>query len=71
MDVNEYALDRLVQDKLRDARAAAACRALTRDVRPWRPSFRVRLGAVLIALGERLAAPVPRRSCVTPGVGRG
>jgi hypothetical protein len=71
MDFNEYAIDTLVQEKLRDARAAATSRAVTRGARPGRPTLRVRVGAALIALGERLAAPVPQRPCATPSAGRG
>lgn len=55
-DFNEYELDRLVRDRLADARAEAARRAL-RPVRPRR--VRGELGRALIALGEWLAEPAP------------
>jgi hypothetical protein len=61
MDFNEYVLERLVREKLHDARAASARRALV-DSRPPHVALRARAGAALIALGERLAGtPVPLR----------
>ena len=56
MDFNEHALERLVRDRLADARAHAARRAL-RPVRPRR--VRVELGRLLIALGHWLVEPAP------------
>ena len=64
MELNEYALQMLADDKLREARAHAARRGLAARAR--RPTFRARLGVVLIAAGERLlAASVPPRPPVT------
>ena len=86
VDANEYLLEILVREKLDEARAMTARRALVRDSRPARAPLRARVGAALIALGERVggtvapragaAAPrasatAPRRSCATPSAGRG
>ena len=63
MDGNEYLLEMLVREKLDEARAARACHILATRVRPPRAPFRARLGAALIALGERLAGtPASARS---------
>jgi hypothetical protein len=59
MDDNDYALERYVRDRLADARAQAARRAL-RPARPRR--VRVELGRALIALGQWLAQPSPARA---------
>ena len=79
MEVNEYTLEILVREKLDDARAAAARRALVVGSRPPRVPLRARVGAALIALGERLGGatapragtPAPRESCATPGASHG
>ena len=64
MDINEYVLEWLVLEKLQDARAATARRALVLGSRPPRVALRGRVGAALIALGERLAGtPVSLRPC--------
>ena len=65
MDVNEYALEMLARQRLDEARACAARRALVCRLRARRPSLRERFGAALIALGERVVGASP------PGVARG
>ncbi len=55
MDTNLYALEVMARDRIETARAAAARRALL-PRRPAGPALRVRLGVVLIALGQRLLA---------------
>src|SRR5262245_65662114 len=68
MEMNAYILDRLVREKLDEARALSARHALVRVSRPPGSMLRARLGAALITIGERLAGvPAPRPSCVTPG----
>ena len=61
MDINDYALAALVHDRLADARAAAARRALVPPRR--RRDLRVELGMALVNLGNWLLqpAPAPRR----------
>ena len=54
---NAYALESYVRDRLAAARAAAAHRALRPASR--RRRLRGELGALLIALGQRLAAAPP------------
>jgi hypothetical protein len=72
MDMNEYALEMLVRETLREARATTARQALVVGSRPPRPTLRARVGIALIALGERLAgAPAPRPSCAVPSAGHG
>jgi hypothetical protein len=72
MDVNDYVIDRLVRQKLQESRAFAARQALVGLHRVPRPSPRERLGAALIALGERLVgAPAARRPSVAPGPSHG
>jgi hypothetical protein len=72
MDANEYALEVLVREKLADARATTARHALVVGARPARATLRARVGAALIALGERLAGlPAPAPSCVTPNASHG
>ena len=79
MDVNEYTLEVLVREKLDEARALTARRALVMASRPARVPLRARVGAALIALGERVGGPaalragVPAlpRSCATPSASRG
>jgi hypothetical protein len=64
MDITEYVLERLVLEKLHDARSASARRARVAESRPPRVALRARVGSALIALGERLAGtPVPLRPC--------
>ena len=72
MDINEYVLERLVLEKLQDARNATARRALVVGSRQPRVVLRARVGAALIALGERLAGTShPPRSCVTSSTSHG
>ena len=82
MDVNEYVLERLVRDKLDEARAITARCALVAQARPASAPLRERVGAALIALGERLGGRVasrpsgpealaPPRSCTTPSASHG
>ena len=59
MELNEYVLEMLVRDRLREARAECTRRALR--PRPPRPALRARLGVALIRLGERLAGPAAPR----------
>jgi hypothetical protein len=63
MELNEYALEVLADEKLREARAEAVRRG--RLARLPRRTFRARLGLALIAVGRRLLAasvaePSPR-----------
>ena len=68
MDINEYVLEKLVLEKLQDARTASVRRALVIGSRPPRVALRARVGAALIALGERLAGtPAPLRSRTSHG----
>lgn len=68
MDIHEYFLEHLVRERLHDARSAMARRALVLESRPPRRTLRARLGAALIALGERVAGPpVSLRPYATPG----
>ena len=79
MEANEYLLEILVREKLDEARAMTARRALVSDSRPARAPLRARVGAALIALGERVGGPAALRtaaatlprSCATPSAGRG
>jgi hypothetical protein len=71
MEAPEYMIEVLIREKLDEARAATARRALAAGARP-RPSLRARLGAALIALGERLVgAPASPRSCPSPSASHG
>ncbi|MBI3825696.1 MAG: hypothetical protein HY294_06860 [Candidatus Rokubacteria bacterium] len=61
MDVNEYALQVLVHDRLAAARRDARRRALL-GARPRARPLRVRLATALIAVGHRVlagSAPAP------------
>ena len=72
MDINEYVLEALVREKLQDARSATARRALVVESRSPRVAFRARVGAALIALGERLAGtphPLPSRATTSTSHG--
>jgi hypothetical protein len=72
MDFNEYAIQLLSAQRLREARADAERRGVVARYRRPRPTIRAWLGASLIALGERLAAgPAPGRSCARPGASHG
>src|SRR5437879_4861970 len=62
MEVNEYVLEMLVREKLDAARALTARRALVPHSRPARARVRERVGAALIALGERLGGGVGSRA---------
>lgn len=62
MDTSDYALATLANERLAHAREVAARRALLASFTPRAP-LRVRLGAVLVALGQRLLGePTPQRA---------
>ena len=62
MHMSDYVLAQLANDRLAEAREAAARRALLAALTPRVP-LRARLGGVLVALGQRLlAAPTPQRA---------
>jgi len=62
MQMSDYALAQLANERLAHAREVAARRALVRSLTP-RQSLRVRLGGLLVALGRRLLAePAPQRA---------
>jgi len=62
METSDYVLVQLANERLAYAREVAARRALLASVSEHRP-VRVRLGAVLVALGQRLLAePAPQRA---------
>jgi hypothetical protein len=63
MDFNEYSLTYLAHERLTRAREAATRRRLVTSLTEP-PSLRVRLGRVLIALGQRLLAGSTRRAPV-------
>ena len=54
MDINEYLVTAIVNERLLQARAEWSAAAAQRQ-RPARVSWRSRLGRALIALGQRLA----------------
>ena len=58
MDLNPYAVEKMVATKLAEAREASRRRALVRDLRERRP-LRARLGAWLIHAGQALAHSGP------------
>ena len=62
METSDYALCYLANERLAHAREAAARRALVASLTLHVP-LRVRLGGVLVALGQRLLAqPTPQRA---------
>jgi hypothetical protein len=62
MDTSDYVLAQLANERLAHAREVAARRALLTALAPRTP-LRVRLGGVLVALGQRLLAePTPQRA---------
>ncbi len=62
MQMSDYALAQLANERLAHAREVAARRALVRSLTP-RSSLRVRLGGILIGLGRRLLAePAAQRA---------
>jgi hypothetical protein len=62
MQMSDYALAQLANERLAHAREVAARRALVRSL-TRRGSLRVRLGGVLVALGRRLLAePAAQRA---------
>lgn len=69
MEMSEYALSQLANERLAHAREAAARRALLASLIPRTP-LRVRLGGALVTLGQRLRAepgsprptPAPQRA---------
>jgi len=60
MDMNEYSLTFLANERLAEARELAARRALVASLTP-RAALRVRLGRALVTLGQRLLAAPARR----------
>ena len=56
--INEYAMEYLVNDRLRELRAAAVDAALAEQVTRDRVSARAVLGQWLIRLGTRLLRPI-------------
>ena len=54
MDLNPYAVEKMVATKLAEAREASRRRALVRDLRERRPPLRARLGALFIHVGMAL-----------------
>ena len=54
MELNPYAIEKMVTTKLAEAREASRRRALVRDLRERRP-LRARLGALFIHVGMALA----------------
>jgi hypothetical protein len=72
MDTNDYAIGILAEQRLREARVEAARRELVARHRRPRPSLRGRIGAALIAIGQRLVAGAAHdlhghASCIFPG----
>jgi len=71
MEMSDYALAQLANERLAHAREVASRRALVRSLAP-RESLRVRLGGALVALGQRLLgaparhAPAPAPQRLTP-----
>jgi hypothetical protein len=62
MDTSDFVLRFLVSERLEWARAQARQRALV----PARPPLRLRLGALLVALGHRLLRSAPAPQQATP-----
>jgi hypothetical protein len=60
--MNMYLQEQLVRDKLDEARAIAARRAVARSLRPARRPVRVALGLTLIRAGHWIAGRAPRRT---------
>ncbi|HXJ82908.1 MAG TPA: hypothetical protein VMS64_29990 [Candidatus Methylomirabilis sp.] len=60
--MNVYLLEQLVNDRLAEARARAAQRALNYPLEPARRPVRVALGLALIRAGQWIAGPAPRRA---------
>jgi len=72
MDTSDYAIGILAEQRLSDARLGAARRELVARHRRPRPSLRARVGAALIAVGQRLVAGAAHdlhghASCIFPG----
>ena len=62
MELSDYSLVQLANERLAHAREVASRRALVRSLIPRQP-LRVRLGGLLVALGRRLLAePAPQRA---------
>jgi hypothetical protein len=59
MDVNDYVLAALTDERLRELRAQASVAAL-RSQHASRP-LRVVVGELLVRLGQRVAGPTPAR----------
>jgi hypothetical protein len=58
--MNTYLHEQLVRERLEEARAAAARRALIRKLRPARRPVRVAVGFALIRAGHWVAGRAPR-----------
>ena len=58
--MNTHLLEQLVRERLDEARATAAQRALLRKLRPARRSVRVAVGFALIKVGHWVAGRAPR-----------
>ena len=67
MELNDYVLETLARQRLEEARAFTDRRALVAGLPPRRSSVRARLGAALIALGERVMGPAGDCSRATRG----
>ena len=65
--MNDYLLEALARQRLEEARAFTARRALVAQLLARRSSVRVRFGAALITLGERIMGPSAGGSRTTPG----
>jgi hypothetical protein len=60
--MNTYLEESVARERLDQARAIAARRAMVRSLRPARPSLRVWTGLLLIRLGRSLAQRPPKRT---------
>ena len=67
MELNDYVLETLARQRLEEARAFAARRALVAGLPARRSSVRARLGAALIVLGERIMGTAGDCSRTTRG----
>ncbi|HYB40259.1 MAG TPA: hypothetical protein VEL75_00730 [Candidatus Methylomirabilis sp.] len=60
--MNTYLEEKLVRERLDEARAMAAQDALVRGIRPVRLPVRVALGVAMIRAGRWVAGRTPRRA---------